>query len=78
MSSHQEFTEVEASIIILHNSMLKRQQNIKKTNNNKKPKNAVVIIFSPRTSSKAEKIMLATLAPWSGILGSKLVIIVST
>ena len=35
-------------------------------------------IFSLRTSSKAEKIMLATLVPWSGIFGSKLVIIVST
>ena len=39
---------------------------------------AVEIIFSQGTSSKAEKIMLATLVPWSGIFGSKLVIIVST
>ena len=39
---------------------------------------AVEIIFSLDTSSKAEKIMLATLVPWSGIFGSKLVIIVST
>ena len=80
MSSHQEFTEVEAAIIILHsafktdNKILRKQTKKKR----KKMESAVKIIFSARTSSKAEKIMLATLVPWSGIFGSKLVIIVST